>query len=354
VPTSVATTGYSACTAPCMTTIALSGNPNNTNSSPYYDYAKDILYVGADNGTLHKFTGVFNGTPTEVVAGGWPITVSTGNVLSSPVYDSVSGLVFVGSKRSTTGGMLHSVNAAGIVVSSAQLATNNTPGVSDAPIVDSSAARVYAFVASDNTLGCNTAPCMAVYQFQTNFAASAAGTRAQVGGGTAGTYVAYAGMFDNTYFTSANSASPTGALYVCGSDIGTPQRPALWKISITANAMGTPTQGQILVGSNASCSPVTSVMNGSNQYLYASVTTGGNATIATGGSTCTGACIYMYNLSGLAWGTGAKASNGLAAAGGTGGIIVDNISATAGSSQIYYSTLTSPGNAVQASQAGLQ
>jgi hypothetical protein len=32
---------------------------------------------------------------------------------------------------------------------------------------------------------------------------------------------------------------------------------------------------------------------------------------------------------------------------------VDNTSTITGASQIYYSTLTSPGNAIQASQAGL-
>jgi hypothetical protein len=59
----------------------------------------------------------------------------------------------------------------------------------------------------------------------------------------------------------------------------------------------------------------------------------------------------MFDLS-SAWGSAATA--GLAATGGTSGIIVDNISSTPGASQIYYSTLTSPGNAVQASQAALQ
>ena len=47
------------------------------------------------------------------------------------------------------------------------------------------------------------------------------------------------------------------------------------------------------------------------------------------------------------------ATAGLNAPGGTGGIIIDNTQ-SGGGSQIYYSTLTSPGNAVQASQVGLQ
>ena len=91
-PTSVAAASYRTCTAPCMTVMALSANPNDTTSSPFYDYANDVLYVGADNGTLHKFTGAFNGTPAEVVSSGanvWPAAVST-TALTSPVFDSTT------------------------------------------------------------------------------------------------------------------------------------------------------------------------------------------------------------------------------------------------------------------------
>ena len=47
------------------------------------------------------------------------------------------------------------------------------------------------------------------------------------------------------------------------------------------------------------------------------------------------------------------ATAALNASGGTGGIIIDN-TATGGGSQVYFSTRTSPGLAVQASQAALQ
>jgi hypothetical protein len=60
----------------------------------------------------------------------------------------------------------------------------------------------------------------------------------------------------------------------------------------------------------------------------------------------------VYNLTGIVWGT-TNALAGLAAPGGTSGIVIDNVSATSGASQIYYSTLTSPGGAIQASQAAL-
>lgn len=355
---------YRACTAPCMFVIAFNGGPNNTNSSPFYDYTNDVLYVGADNGTLHKFTGVFGynydvytgATPAEVVAGGWPVTVSTGNLLSSPVYDSDSGLVFVGSTSgTTTGGSLHSVNAtSGALVTSARLATNSSSGVRDSPIVDSQAQRVYAFVGSDlgvATAGtCNTIPCAAVFQFATTFTGGAAGTKTRVGRGVTSTTLRflYAGTFDDAYYTSGTPASPSGNLYVCGGLAATASRPTLWKIPIASNVVGTPVVGPSLVSANANCSPVTGVMNGANEYIFTSVTAGGNDT------GCTGACIYMYNLTGLTWAPAAVANAGFAATGGASGVIVDNISSTTGASQIYYSTLTSPGNAIQASQAALQ
>ena len=60
-----------------------SGNNSAYDSAPYYDIADDIIYVGDDGptgspGRLHKFTGVFNGTPAEVATGGWPAIVASG------------------------------------------------------------------------------------------------------------------------------------------------------------------------------------------------------------------------------------------------------------------------------------
>ena len=100
-------------------------------------------------------------------------------------------------------------------------------------------------------------------------------------------------------------------------------------------------------------SPVTILKNGSNEYLYFSMGKKGNA------AGCTGACIYMFNLNNLngsgstSWGSSNTARAGLQVYGGTGGIVVDNISGTAGASQVYFSHVSAPGNAVQASQNGL-
>jgi hypothetical protein len=100
-------------------------------------------------------------------------------------------------------------------------------------------------------------------------------------------------------------------------------------------------------GGGGTCSPITDVQNGANNYIFVSVPELGNRT------GCTGSCMYMFNLTGIAWSGTTNATAGLTAPGGTGGIVIDNISATAGASQIYYSTLTSPGGAIQASQAAL-
>ena len=66
------------CTAPCSYTVALTGDPNDTWSSPYYDYSTDTLFVGDSNGQLHQFTPVFNGPPAEVTTSPWPVQMAYG------------------------------------------------------------------------------------------------------------------------------------------------------------------------------------------------------------------------------------------------------------------------------------
>ena len=112
-----------------MFAITLNGTTNaggtQAYSSPFMDYAADVAWVGDNEGRLHKFTGVFYGTPAEVTTGGFPATVSAAGIkLSPPVYD-FAGNVFVGSSSggAGVGGMLHRVNAAtGAVTSSAKMA----------------------------------------------------------------------------------------------------------------------------------------------------------------------------------------------------------------------------------------
>jgi hypothetical protein len=100
--TPVAASAYRSCVAPCMTGILLKNSSlvqvNDTTSSVFPDYTNDTIWVGGALGWLHKFTGVFKGTPGEVTTGGFPVQVNSANPtsLSSPVHDNASGNVFVG------------------------------------------------------------------------------------------------------------------------------------------------------------------------------------------------------------------------------------------------------------------
>ena len=89
---------WSACTSgSCIQTIPFDLGTTDTDSAPFYDYNHDVLYVGDDDGFLHKFTGVFNGTPTEDTTSPWPIHVDSGDTpISGPVFDYVSGNIYMG------------------------------------------------------------------------------------------------------------------------------------------------------------------------------------------------------------------------------------------------------------------
>jgi hypothetical protein len=237
----------------------------------------------------------------------------------------------------------------------------------DAPIVDQSAGRVYAFIGDDATSG---AAKSAVYQLTESTFTSAPPIEAKLGnGGT--NYVEYAGSFNNAYFNSLTPTTPGGTLYVCGYASGVPTLYAL-SISGATGLSTTVPAGTALTSGTATCSPITEVGTGTtetNDYIFLSVTQNGSLTASGAGCKGTGAagaCVYSFNL-----GTSASTpAAGLLANGGTGAIIIDNVSGAQGASQIYYTTLSSqacagqsgvgsPGYgtgacAVQASQAALQ
>ena len=64
--------GHCPTTGACLISLVFNGAQPDTGSSPFYDYLRDALYVGDDNGVLHKFInafGVSGTTPSEVVTG---------------------------------------------------------------------------------------------------------------------------------------------------------------------------------------------------------------------------------------------------------------------------------------------
>jgi len=329
---------YRGCTAPCMLTLAFSGGQNDTFSAPFVDFTGDAVYVGDDSGNLHKFAGVFHGTPAEVVASPWPVPL-TASQLSSPVYDGVNGNVIVGDFA----GVLHSVTAS----TGALFGTASTGGdaIADAPLVDSTAGKLYAFV---TTIGGNNT----VYQLPANFTNTTGAKTEPIGTGGAGDYL-YAGTFDNVYYSSATF---TGNLYAVGNTGANGAN--LYRIPIAASVMSAPatvvtTLNAGVGGTRPWPSPLNEFCNNGASacttngtitnppgadYIFFSVYRGnkGGCTNSAGHG-----CVLSYNVSNLAAvsvsGSGltvtTPAGNGCWP---TGGIVIDNTATSTGASQIYF------------------
>jgi len=276
---------YTACAAPCMTTIVLQGTVlnNDITSSVFYDYSHDTAWVGDSRNWLHRFSPVFSGTPAEVGTP-WPVQLQPGDAtaLASPVYDYGSGNVFVGD----AGGFFYSVSAAtGAVTQSSQL--DHGTGIVAGPLVDSTSGLVYVFSSSDGSAACGAGtPCAAVYRFASGFAANTAGTKVTVGASAAVPKPLYEGALDSAY---ENSTNASGNLYICGHTGG---RPTLYQVQIgSGGALGAVVTGPVLAtGAATGCSPVSDVLNsnatgGSTEYIFASVQTRGTST-PCGGAGC--------------------------------------------------------------------
>ena len=376
--------------ATAMHRITLPGTSNSgstpTYSAPFVDYSDDVLWVGDGNGRLHKYTGVFRGLPAAA-GGAFPVTLEAGLKMSPPV--SSGGRVYIGSESGAgaVGGKLYRVNASTGVIeaSSAKLARESSTALRASPIIDGTTGQIYTFVYNDNTstysdtLRCNAFQgeidgCRAVIQFPALFAASSLGDRRFIGRGNGLNRTLQAGYFDDAFYASGNG---TGSMYIVGGQPGNTFYATLWRIPITAGVLGTPEQGATFgdrdryqegAGANSGTdnlqelSPTTVIKNGTNEYIFVSTATYANAAGCGSGTFTNSACVYMYNLAdlngsgagtGSPWGTGNAPAAALAAPGGTGGIVVDNVSNTTGASQIYFSQLQSGGNAIQASQSGL-
>lgn len=376
--------------ATAMHRITLPGTSNSgstpTYSAPFVDYSDDVLWVGDGNGRLHKYTGVFRGLPAAA-GGAFPVTLEAGLKMSPPV--SSGGRVYIGSESGAgaVGGKLYRVNASTGVIeaSSAKLARESSTALRASPIIDGTTGQIYTFVYNDNTstysdtLRCNAFQgeidgCRAVIQFPALFAASSLGDRRFIGRGNGLNRTLQAGYFDDAFYASGNG---TGSMYIVGGQPGNTFYATLWRIPITAGVLGTPVQGATFgdrdryqegAGANSGTdnlqelSPTTVIKNGTNEYIFVSTATYANAAGCGSGTFTNSACVYMYNLAdlngsgagtGSPWGTGNAPAAALAAPGGTGGIVVDNVSNTTGASQIYFSQLQSGGNAIQASQSGL-
>ena len=155
--------------------------------------------------------------------------------------------------------------------------------------------------------------------------------------------VLYDGTFDNAYYIGTGT---TGNIWNCSQTGNTGamlQSSPLasftgTKIQFLANAVVKP-----ITSAAASCSPVAEIYNGTNDWIFMSVSANGNQTKTTcSGSGTAGACLYNFNVSttptaATAGIQTAASSSGLG--GSSSGIIIDNTSTDVGASQIYYAPL---------------
>lgn len=344
------------CTAgnSCISSLTFAGGFNDTRSSPFYDYANDTLYVGDNSGRVHKFTGVFgDNSVLAEVSTVWPIQVHGIDIMTSPVYDSVSGNIYV----ADSGGRLSFIRDVGSVVGTCSpapcldathLQVGTAGAIVDTPIVDGSTEMVYAVNGRDTT---NNGT---ILQATTDLTTSVVSF--SIGGAAAGTPAdgnIYSGTFDNAYY---NSSIPNiaGHMYVCGKDPANTNRPAIYQLSFNPatavlTSVGTPLTA-LATADDIACSPVTEFDNPNGggagveqDWIFFSF--GGSASAVgpvVGACTTTNiGCLVSINVVGEpSWppaNVGNTATLPTHAAGSSSGIVVDNISTSAQASSIYFS-----------------
>ena len=347
-------------TTPCSSNnavdayVTLNGGVMVTRSSAFIDYGDDIAYVGDDTGKLHKFTPVFNGTPTEVTTG-WPVTIAAGVTLSGPTYDGVSGNIFIGGSD----GNLYCITSAGASCGLAAVGSGGTGGgIIDAPIVDSTNQTV--FTQANNFTSGN----VVVSQLTTSMSGQ---VTANIG--VAPSSMAYTdqydGDFDNAYYTSTPGAV-SGYMYFCG-DLSSSggDAPTLWRVTFNSSGTMTGTDSSFtpiaLVasgdkGTSYDCTPLTEVYNANlgHDFLFLGVKSGGPSAIEGTATNCSGTtCIISFDLAtNPILGLGGTTTPASAGGAGTSALIIDNVSSATGGSQIYYGAPNS-GQGEQLSQSSL-
>ena len=317
----------------CMTTLVLNNTRSDSNSSPFIDYAHDTAYVGDDAGLLHKITPVFNGAPAEVAGGGWPVQLrSAPDLAQSPVYDSVSGRIFL---TDGTAGNLYVIDAASGAILKTIFITNFTP--SD-PLVDSTNQTVFVF-APDSSFN------LSVSQYDT------AGTllRNIRVSSLAGVIAVYTGAFDNNYFANPSS----GLLYFSGAINGFA---SLCAVGFTGTTMNSSFLGPLTLSTNSMTSvptPMTEAFNPNLSTAKDRLFLGIDADCAMGSPD---GCIESFDISN-GFPSGILNSFVISSGGGVpsvGGIVIDNVSSSAQASSIYFEARTNGPNAIKLTQSGLQ
>ena len=330
-------TGVSGCTAgaSCLVSILLNATTETvTNSSPFYDYNTDTVYVGDDAGNLYKVT--------PVIASGTPVVsklniVATGGVhdqvMTGPVYDPNSGYVFVGASN----GVLYAVTARTLALQTTTvqvgaLTTSCSGGYNNAlvnpPIVDVSNGWVYEYTTDDPTLYTVVEQASTAGPFTTtNVVTVGQGDQTC---GSSRTFPTHLPAFDNNYYYGAVTS---GHMWVCGRESAGYSESALWMIPTSgtngsiSGVTATDDSTAIYEDEHAVCTPLTEIYSGSTDYLYLSEGITNNAS-GLGTNYTNFASFYGFTLSDTAGTATAIAGSPITeptATGGSSGIVVDNM-----------------------------
>jgi len=320
--------------APSMTSLTYSSNATTT-SSPWVDYRSDAAYISDDKGIMYQISPVFLGTPPALVTTSpWPIQVASTR-LTPPVLDRSHGYLITGGR---TGDLYEISTATGKVsalIVGAHAGAENS-GILASPIVDPTNATI--FVISSN--GGSSAILEQVNEISFQPMATAS-----IGIGSAsGTDVdIYQPALSNGYYTTPAD----GFIYTCGTGAAD-TTPWQYSFGFTGIYMNTTaaSSAQLLPSTAASCTTWTEFFNpnigangtdlfffGLTQDCTATGTAGGCvAEITSASSTPTFATIES----------------------GPSGIIVDNYSTEAQTSNIYFSGEGSNRTGYRFSQNGLE
>jgi hypothetical protein len=307
----------------------------DTRSSIWVDYNTDIAYVGANDGVLYKITGVFNGTPT-LAGSPWPVTLSSGTALSTPVLDKNLGLVLVGNQAGTFYSVDSTTGDVKAIVVGVSGGTN--PGILAPPIVDVTNGTSFVVSANDGTSGVLVEVDSAT---MTTLAKGRLGIASH-----SGTAVSlFQPAFSDAYFDDPS----TGVARLCGTGDIADISPWQYSFGFTGSVMNaTPVfSQQLLTSTTARCTGWTEFFNPNTLPDATDFFFFGLTADCTG--TGTSGCVM------------ARTGNDLVAPvrfdvpGGPSGIVVDNDSVEDQASSLYFMGRTGPPNAAyKLTQSGLQ
>ena len=351
------------------------GSSSDTLSSPFVDYANDFAYIGNDTGTLFRVTHVFctnpdctnGGSPAPSLDGNWGsgggLATACSGQLTGPVVDGGTGNIFVG----CSDGKLYGFTPAGASIPGSPLIVgtgSGTGGIVDPPMVD--AVNGFAYVVSGNSAGGTE---VLVQAGTTSFSSPTPVTATL---GPASAFNLHAPAFNAAYFSSgfssvANVQGTTGGTTSPGTisnwqilewaDSGVAGFPVtLYGVGFnSSHVMTSGAAGNFLElpSTSVELSPVTEFMNGSTDQVFVS------------GLLNAPPNLIEYNLTDFAnlfpnvlmpvKGSSAVGAS-IGEGSGTTGMVVDNVSASAQASSIYFGVL-SPGpngnSAVKLTQSGL-